>query len=102
MKIRKAVITAAGRSQRAMPLQTIVAQDGTPKSVLAILADEIAKAGIEDICVVTSPGDEARMRNLSVLIRADSTSFLNPSCLTSEPWAHAALPARPEFTASKP
>jgi UTP--glucose-1-phosphate uridylyltransferase len=60
LKIRKAVITAAGRSQRAIPLQTIVAQDGTPKSVLAILADEIAKAGIEDICVVTSPGDEGR------------------------------------------
>ncbi len=60
MKIRKAVITAAGRSQRAIPLQTIVAQDGTPKSVLAILAGEVAKAGIEDICVVTSPGDEAR------------------------------------------
>lgn len=60
MKIRKAVITAAGRSQRAIPLQTIVAQDGTPKSVLAILGDEVAKAGIGDICVVTSPGDEAR------------------------------------------
>lgn len=60
MKIRKAVITAAGRSQRAIPLQTIVAQDGTPKSVLAILGDEVAKAGIGDICVVTSPGYDAQ------------------------------------------
>ncbi len=58
MKIRKAVITAAGRSQRSIPLQTLIAQDGTQKSVLAILADEVAGAGVDNICVVTSPGDE--------------------------------------------
>ena len=41
MTIRKAVITAAGRAQRSIPLQTLIAQDGVQKSVLAILAEEV-------------------------------------------------------------
>jgi UTP--glucose-1-phosphate uridylyltransferase len=98
LKIRKAVITAAGRSQRAMPLQTIVAQDGTPKSVLAILADEIAKAGIEDICVVTSPGDEARYAE-SVGSHPCRLRFIaQPEPLG---YGHAIQCARP-FTAGEP
>jgi len=56
--IRKAVITAAGRAQRSIPLQTLIAQDGVQKSVLAILAEEVQNAGIDHVCVVTSPGDE--------------------------------------------
>jgi UTP--glucose-1-phosphate uridylyltransferase len=60
LKIRKAVITAAAPGQRSIPLQTLIAQDGSQKSVLAILIDEVSGAGIEDVCVVTSPGDERR------------------------------------------
>ena len=59
MKVRKAVITAAGKSQRTLPLQTLVDRDGTSRSALAILADEITAAGIEEIAVVICPGDEA-------------------------------------------
>jgi UTP--glucose-1-phosphate uridylyltransferase len=58
MKIRKAVITAAGQHQRALPLQTLIDRDGTEKSVLRILVDEVLEAGIEEICVVVHPGDE--------------------------------------------
>lgn len=58
MRIRKAVITAAGRQQRNLPLQTLVDRDGAEKSVLRILVEEAVKAGIEDICVVVQPGDE--------------------------------------------
>ncbi len=58
MKVTKAVITAAGRTQRALPLQTVVDRDGTPKSVLRVLVEEALKAGVEDICVVVCPGDE--------------------------------------------
>ncbi len=58
MKVTKAVITAAGRSQRALPLQTVVDRDGTPKSVLRVLVEEALQAGVEDICVVVCPGDE--------------------------------------------
>ena len=59
MKVRKAVITAAGQTQRTLPLQTLVDRDGTSRSALAILADEITSAGIEEIAVIICPGDEA-------------------------------------------
>jgi len=60
MKITKAVITAASPGQRSIPLQTVVAPDGVTKPVLAILADEVAASGIEELCVITVPGDERR------------------------------------------
>lgn len=59
VKVTKAVITAAGKNQRTLPLQTLVDRDGVTKSVLAILAGEIAAAGISEIAVVVCPGDEA-------------------------------------------
>ena len=59
MKVRKAVITAAGKSQRTLPLQTLVDRDGSSRSALAILAEEITSAGIEEIAVIICPGDEA-------------------------------------------
>lgn len=59
MKAKKAVITAAGKNQRTLPLQTLVDRDGTSRSALAILAEEITSAGIEEIAVVICPGDEA-------------------------------------------
>ncbi len=57
MEINKAIITAAGRSQRTLPLQTLVDRDGVQKTALAILVEEILKAGVEDICIVVYPGD---------------------------------------------
>ena len=59
MKITKAVITAAGRKQRSLPLQTLVDRDGGQKSVLRIIVEEALHAGVEDICVVLCPGDQA-------------------------------------------
>lgn len=59
MTIRKAVITAAGQTQRTLPLQTLVARDGTPKTALAIIIEEALSAGIEEIGVVVHPGDAA-------------------------------------------
>ncbi len=58
MKVRKAVITAAARSQRALPLQTLVDRDGAQKSCLRIIVDEVLSTGVEDVCVVVSPGDQ--------------------------------------------
>lgn len=58
MDIKKAVITAAGKSQRTLPLQTLVDRDGHTKTALRILVEEILSSGIEDICVVVSPGDQ--------------------------------------------
>ncbi len=58
VKIHKAIITAAGKNQRSLPLQTLVDRDGEPKSALAILAEEVIGAGIEEIAVIISPGTE--------------------------------------------
>jgi len=58
MHITKAVITAAGRKQRTLPLQTLIDRDGAEKSVLAILIEEALSAGIDEIAVVVVPGDE--------------------------------------------
>lgn len=62
MLINKALITAAGRSQRHLPLQTIIGRDGFPRSVLSHLISEALSAGIERIGVVISPGDEELYR----------------------------------------
>jgi UTP--glucose-1-phosphate uridylyltransferase len=59
MKITKAVITAAGPQQRALPLQTLVDRDGVQKSALRILIEEATSAGVGELCVVTHPGDDA-------------------------------------------
>ncbi len=63
MRIRKAVITAAGRNQRTLPLQTLIDRDGVEKPVLRIVVEEVLAANIEEICVVVCPGDEAEYAN---------------------------------------
>ena len=63
MEIRKALITAAGKNQRTLPLQSLVDRDGVTKTALAIIIEEIQRAGIEQIGVVISPGDEGAYRS---------------------------------------
>ena len=60
MRIRKAVITAAGPDQRALPLQTLIDRDGREKTILGILIEQALAAKVEEICVVVWPGDEPR------------------------------------------
>jgi UTP--glucose-1-phosphate uridylyltransferase len=57
LKIDKAVITAAGQTQRLLPLQRFVDCDGVEKTALQILIEEIEGAGVRDVCVVIRPGD---------------------------------------------
>jgi UTP--glucose-1-phosphate uridylyltransferase len=57
MRIQKAVITAAGRNQRTLPLQMLIDRDGAEKSVLRIILEEVHSASIPEICVVIGPGD---------------------------------------------
>ncbi|TMP97491.1 MAG: UTP--glucose-1-phosphate uridylyltransferase [Verrucomicrobia bacterium] len=59
MEIKKAIITAAGTAQRTLPLQTVADRDGTQKTALRIIIDEIVEAGVEEICVVVCPGDQS-------------------------------------------
>ncbi len=60
MRIKKAVITAAGPSQRTLPLQLIIDRDGVEKSILCILIEQAHSAHIEEVCVIVWPGDEER------------------------------------------
>ena len=70
MQITKAVITAAGRGARQYPasdtvqkaMMPLVDRDGLTKPVLQIIAEEAMDSGIEEICVVAAPGDEAYYR----------------------------------------
>ncbi len=58
MKVTKAVITAAGRGHRALPVQTLVDRDGVEKKALEIVLDEAVDAGAEEVCLVIAPGDQ--------------------------------------------
>lgn len=58
MKIRKAIITSAGKSQHAIPLQSFVDRDGKAKTALRILIEEALSGGVEEIIVVVLPGDQ--------------------------------------------
>lgn len=73
MKVTKAVITLAGEAQRNLPLQTLVDRDGTEKSVLHILVEEVLRAQIEKVCLVVRPGDEAAYEKVT----ADHASCLH-------------------------
>lgn len=65
-KVKKAVITAAGRGTRQYPASSAVQKemfplvdtDGLAKPVIQIIGEEAIAAGVEEICIVTQPGEE--------------------------------------------
>lgn len=75
MKIKKAIITAAGPDQRTLPLQTLIDRDGRPKTALRILIEELVSAQIEQIGVVVHAGDTAAYRQAAEL-HAGRLSFI--------------------------
>lgn len=70
-KVRKAVITAAGRGTRQYPASTavqkemfpLVDRDGLTKPVIQIIGEECIDSGIEEICIITQPGEEQQYRD---------------------------------------
>lgn len=70
-KVRKAVITAAGRGTRQYPASTavqkemfpVVDRDGLTKPVIQIIGEEAIDSGIEEICIITQPGEEPLYRD---------------------------------------
>jgi UTP--glucose-1-phosphate uridylyltransferase len=95
VNITKAVITAAGKGQRELPLQRLVDRDGVSKTALQIIIEEARSAGAEEIAVVIPPGDESQFR----------AALPGPLCLIpqAEPrgYGHALWCAR-EFTGAAP
>lgn len=69
-KVRKAVITAAGKGTRQYPASTavqkemfpLVDRDGLTKPVIQIIGEEAIDSGIEEICIITQPGEENQYR----------------------------------------
>ncbi len=70
-KVRKAVITAAGRGTRQYPASTavqkemfpLVDRDGLTKPVIQIIGEEAIDSGIEEICIITQPGEASLYRD---------------------------------------
>ena len=70
-KVRKAVITAAGRGTRQYPASTavqkemfpLVDRDGMTKPVIQIIGEEAIDSGIEEICIITPPGESQQYRD---------------------------------------
>lgn len=98
MKIKKAVITAAGPAQRHLPLQTLVSPGGTTKTVVAFILDEIFASGIESAAIVIAPGTEKDFSS-AVANHLDKVIFIEQK--TPQGYGHAILCAR-NFTGTEP
>jgi len=69
-QVKKAVITAAGRGTRQYPASSavqkemfpLVDRDGLAKPIIQIIGEEAIAGGVEEICIVTQPGEETLYR----------------------------------------
>ena len=62
MKVRKAVIPAAGLGTRFLPITKSVPKELLPimdRPMLQYVVEEAAEAGIEEVIIVTAPGKES-------------------------------------------
>jgi UTP--glucose-1-phosphate uridylyltransferase len=70
-RVRKAVITAAGRGTRQYPATSavqkemlpLVDRDGLTKPTLQVIVEECIDSGIDEVCVVCSPGGDEALKN---------------------------------------
>jgi UTP--glucose-1-phosphate uridylyltransferase len=96
--IEKAIITAAGKSQRTLPLQTLVDRDGNQKTALQIIIEEVLQAGVDEICLVVCPGDQPAYANAAGSYAKRLTFVEQPAPLG---YGHAVWCAN-AFTANRP
>lgn len=92
MNIKKAVITAAGRNQNRVPLQVLVDSDGEQKAAIRIIIEEVLSAGVDEVALVITPGDQAIYQSAleGVPARMHFLEQQNP-----RGYGHALLRARP-------
>lgn len=98
MQVKKALITAAADDQRTLPLQSLVDRDGTTKTALTILIEEVVSAGIDSIGVVINPADQAAFRSAAGSY-AEQVVFIEQE--QSLGYAHA-IRCGAEFTRDEP
>ncbi len=92
MKITKAIITAAGSDQRKLPLQTLIDQDRSQKTVMEFLIRETKKAGIEELGIVIQPEDESRFKEVIDASSISGVEFIPQS--DKKGYGHAILSAK--------
>lgn len=92
------MITAAGKEQRTLPMQTLFDQQGQERSVLSLVVREAVRAGINEICIVVWPGDEEPYARL---LAGDSARLTFIPQTEARGYAHAVLCAR-EFVKDEP
>ena len=101
-RVRKAVITAAGRGTRQYPASSavqkemfpIVDRDGLAKPIIQVIGEEAIAAGIEELCIVTQPGEEAQYRQYFQRMSEETLQ-----AFTGKEWAHEASERLQEFGA---
>ena len=98
MKIKKAVITAAAPGQRTLPMQLLIDQQGRERSVLSLVVGEAVRAGINNICIVVCPGDEAPYAKL---LAEDAARLTFVQQTEPKGYAHAVFCAR-DFVGDEP
>lgn len=98
MQIRKAVITAAGKAQRTLPMQMLFDREGVERSVLSLVVGEAVHAGISDICIVVWPGDE---EPYAKLLANDSVRLTFVEQTEARGYAHSVFCAR-DFVDGEP
>lgn len=91
MQISKAVITAAAKNQRNLPMQTLFDQQGVERSVLSLVVREAVRAGISDVCIVVWPGDEEPYARL---LADDGARLTFVQQTEARGYAHAVFSAR--------
>ena len=93
MKIKKAVITAAGKGRHLYPVATpvqksmipITDRDGVSKPLIQIVVEEAFYAGIEELCIVCSEGEsEVYKSDFETLKRNVENNFLDRSWAKSQ------------------
>lgn len=98
MKITHAVITAAGKGQGDLPLQTLVDVDGQTRSALEIVLREAMDAGVRELALVVRPEDEKAYRHAAGPC-ADALTFIHqPEALG---YGHALFLTR-DFVGNQP
>ena len=84
--IKKAVITAAGKGTRQYPatnsiqkeLFPLVDRDGITKPVIQIIAEQVVRAGIDEIAIIVNPGEERQFKShFKSLSENEKSSFTN-------------------------
>ena len=100
MKLKKAVITAAGRGQEQIPLQTLINRSGEPCSALSVQLAELSGAGIEQVAIVIGSGvDESLYRSAAGDLPVELHFIRQSEALHG--FGHAILSAR-SFTQDEP